>query len=110
MQDVQVIGEQALNTLQGGTTMVDIIIGSIAPTGIQPNKPGPGGAPIEAELLHVRDPRQRIVGPLGQERRKHPRKDPQNGKVLTLLIPDGTLLPKDFDVKKYKVLLRFMKK
>jgi hypothetical protein len=90
--------------------MVDIIIGSIAPAGIQPNKPGPSGAPIEAELLHVRDPRQRIVGPLGQERRKRQRQDPHNGKVLTLLIPDSTLLPKDFDVRRYKVLLRIMKK
>ena len=90
--------------------MVDIIIGSIAPTGPPTSKPGLGGAPVEAELLHVRDPRQRIVGPLGQERRKQPRQDPHNGKVLTLLIPDGTILPKDLDTKKYKVLLRFMKK
>lgn len=90
--------------------MVDIIIGSTMPIGPPTSKPGPSGAPIEAELLHVRDPRQRIVAPMGQERRKQPRQDPRKGKVLTLLIPDGTLLPKDFDVKKYKVLLRFMKK
>ena len=90
--------------------MVDIIIGAIPPAGYPAGKPGPSGAPIEAELLHVRDPRQRIAGPLGQERRKQPRQDPHNGKVLTLLIPDGTLLPKDFDIKKYKVLLRFMRK
>ena len=90
--------------------MVDIIIGSIEPVKSPVTKPGPGGAPIEAELLHVRDPRQRIIGPLGQERRKMPRQDPLNGKVLTLLIPDGTTLPKDLDIKKYKVLLRFMRK
>lgn len=90
--------------------MVDIIIGSIEPLGPSSNRPGPGGGPVEAELLHVREPRQRIVGPLGQERRKQPRQDPLNGKVLTLLIPDGANLPKDLDSKKYKVLLRFMKK
>lgn len=90
--------------------MVDIIIGSIEPIRSPTNKPGAGAAPIEAELLHVRDPRQRIIGPLGQERRKQPRQDPLNGKVLTLLIPDGTTLPKDLDNKKYKVLLRFMRK
>jgi len=90
--------------------MVDIIIGSIEPLGSPTNKPGSGGTPIEAELLHVRDPRQRIVGPLGQERRKQPRQDPQHGKVLTLLIPDSAILPKDLDVKKYKVLIRFMRK
>jgi len=90
--------------------MVDIIIGSIEPFGPPASKPGAGGTPIEAELLHVRDPRQRITGPLGQERRKQPRQDPQNGKVLTLLIPDSATLPKDLDIKKYKVLLRFKRK
>jgi len=90
--------------------MVDIIIGTIVPPGSPTNKPPTSGAPVEAELLHVREPRQRITGPLGQERRKQARRDPQNGRVLTLLIPDGTHLPKDLDGKTYKVLLRFMKK
>ena len=90
--------------------MVDIIIGSIEPLGPPPGHPGPTGAPVEAELLHVRDPRQRIAGPLGQERRKQPRQDPRKGKVLTLLIPDSAALPKDLDTRKYRVLLRFMKK
>jgi hypothetical protein len=90
--------------------MVDIIIGAISPTGPPVNKPGSGGAPVEAELLNIREPRQRIAEPLGQERRKQFRQDPQNGRVLTLLIPNSTILPKDLDGKKYKVLLRFMKK
>ncbi|ADW17076.1 hypothetical protein Despr_0902 [Desulfobulbus propionicus DSM 2032] len=90
--------------------MVDIIIGSTEPVGLPTGKPGPTGAPVEAELLHVREPRHRIVGPLGQERRRQQRQDPHNGKVLTLLIADGASLPKDLDIKKYKVLLRFMKK
>ncbi|MBV5317785.1 MAG: hypothetical protein JZU50_08240 [Desulfobulbaceae bacterium] len=90
--------------------MVDIIIGSIPPTGSPTNKPPASGVPVEAELLHIREPRQRITGPLGQERRKQARRDPLNGRVLTLLIPDGTHLPKDLDGKTYKVLLRFMKK
>lgn len=90
--------------------MVDIIIGSMAPIGPPVNKPGSGGAPVEAELLNIREPRQRIVGPLGQERRKQFRQDPQKGRVLTLLIPDGTILPKDLDGRKYKVMLRFTKK
>jgi hypothetical protein len=90
--------------------MVDIIIGSIEPLGSATNKPGPSGTLIEAELLHVRDPRQRVVGPIGPERRRQPRQDPFKGKVLTLLIPNSASLPKDLDIKKYKVLLRFMKK
>jgi len=90
--------------------MVNIIIGSIDPLGAPPGKSGPIGMPVEAEVLHVRDPRHRLVGPLGQERRKQPRKDPSSGKVLTLLIGDSTALPKDLNTKKYKVILRFVKK
>ena len=90
--------------------MVDIIIGSMAPAGPPASKPGLGGGLMEAELLHVRPPRQKAAGPSGQERRRQPRQDPPNGRVLTLLIPDGTVLPRDLDGKKYKVLLRFLKK
>lgn len=90
--------------------MVDIIIGGIEPIVSSTNKPGPSGGPVEAELLHIREPRQRIIGPLGQERRRQQRQDPQNGRVLTLLIPDGAILPKDLVISKYKVMLRFMKK
>ena len=90
--------------------MVDIIIGAMTPPGSSVNKPSAGGTPVEAELLNIREPRQRIQEPLGEERRKQFRQDPQNGRVLTLLIPNSTILPKDLDGKKYKVLLRFMKK
>ncbi len=90
--------------------MVDIIIGSIAPPGPPTGKSEPGGGLVEGELLNVREPRQRIIGPAGQERRRQPRQDPPSGRVLTLLIPDGKALPRDLDGKKYKVLLRFMKK
>ena len=71
--------------------MVDIIIGSINPPGAPADRtPQPGGL-VEAELLHVRPPRQRTVGPAGQERRKQVRRDPPNGRVLTLMI--GTANP-----------------
>jgi hypothetical protein len=90
--------------------MVDIIIGGVAPPGQPINRTGGGSAPVEAELLNIREPRQKIVGPLGQERRKQFRQDPQNGRVLTLLIPNSAILPKDLDGKKYKVILRFTKK
>ena len=90
--------------------MVDIIIGSIEPITPSPSHKQPSSAPLEAELLHIREPRQRVIGPKGEERRRQPRQDPQRGRVLTLLIPDGASLPKDLDIRKYKVLLRFMKK
>lgn len=90
--------------------MVDIIIGAIQPTGPPVNKPGTTAGAIEAELLNVREPRQAVSGPTGKERRKQFRQDPVNGRVLTVLVPNGTILPKDLDGKKYKLLLRFIKK
>ncbi|MGI6655834.1 MAG: hypothetical protein ACOX5Z_03210 [Desulfobulbus sp.] len=90
--------------------MVDIIIGAIEPIRPEFNKPQTGAPVVTAELLHIREPRQRVLGPVGTERRKQQRRDPANGKVLTLMIDDATLLPHDLDVGRYKVLLRFMKK
>ena len=90
--------------------MVDIVIGSIAPVRAPLDQPGPNGGQTEAEILHIRAPRQRVANAREQERRKLPRIDPPNSRVLTLLIPDGKVLPKDLDGKKYKLLIRFMKK
>lgn len=90
--------------------MVDIVIGAIPPTGPPVNKPGTAGGAIEAELLNIREPRQSIGQPAGKERRKQFRQDPANGRVLTLLVPNGTILPKDLDGRHYKVMLRFLKK
>lgn len=90
--------------------MVDIIIGSIEPLGPPAGKPGTGSSFITAELLHIRNPRQRVIGPIGQERRRQPRQDPFKGKVLTLLVADSAVLPKDLDTKNYQVLLRSKKK
>ncbi len=91
--------------------MVDIVIGSVNPIGSPVSKPGvtPGGT-VEAELLDIREPRHTITGPNGKERRKQFRQDPVNGRVLTILVPNGTILPKDLDARHYKVMLRFMKK
>lgn len=90
--------------------MVDIVIGAIQPTGPPVNKPGAAGGAIEAELLNIREPRQSIQRPAGKERRKQFRQDPAKGRVLTLLIPNGTILPKDLDERHYKVMVRFLKK
>ncbi|MDR2551006.1 MAG: hypothetical protein LBD10_12485 [Desulfobulbus sp.] len=87
--------------------MVDIIIGGIPPINplsSPPRKTGEGNM-FEAELLNVRDPRYR-----GAEAQRKGRLDPQRGRVLTLMVPDGTILPKDLAPGKYKVMLRFVKK
>ena len=89
---------------------MDIIIGSIPPIGPAPPKPPDGGHAIEAELLHVRHPRKGIAGPSGVERREKKVHDPRQGRILTLLIPQADLLPKDLDQGRYKVILRFVRK
>ncbi len=90
--------------------MVDIIIGQVAPTGPPTNRHSHTGTPIEAQILNIRDPRKNRVNPEGEERRKEFRQDPVNGRILTILVPNGISLPKDLDGKQYKVILRFMKK
>ncbi len=90
--------------------MVDIIIGEVQPVNQPVNKPATSASMLEAEILNIRPPRKRITGPEGKERRKQFRQDPRNAKVLTILIPDSTMLPKDLDIRTYKLMLRFMKK
>jgi len=90
--------------------MVDIIVGGIPPAGPSASATRSSAAVVEAELLNIRGPRQRITGPRGRERRKQFRQDPVGGKVLTVLVAKGTVLPKDLDCKNYKVALRFIKK
>ncbi len=65
---------------------------------------------VEAKLLHVRKPRKGIAGPSGMERRQKQTQDPLKGRVLTVLVPDAALLPKDIENSEYRVMLRFSKK
>ncbi len=89
---------------------MEIIVGNIRPLASQPAKsPGYDTTAIEAEVLHVRPPRQGIAGPSGAERREKKTNDPRTGKVLTLMIPDGSKLPHDIETSQYKVMLRFQK-
>ncbi|MBM9511333.1 hypothetical protein [Desulfogranum marinum] len=90
--------------------MVDIIIGQVQPIGPPVKKTDTNSISVEAEILNVRPPRKQITRPAGEERRKQFRQDPHNGQVLTLLVPNGMTLPKDLDGKKYKVVMRIVKK
>ena len=89
---------------------MDIIIGSVPPVGPGPARPKEAGQTVEADLLHVRPPRKGIAGPSGVERRGKKVHDPLQGRILTLLIPNADLLPKDVGQGRYKVLLRFIRK
>ena len=90
--------------------MVDIMVGGIPPAGPPVSSTRPTAAGVEAELLNIRSPRKRITGPKGRERRKQFRQDPVSGKVLTILVANGNILPRDLNTRDYKLVLRFVKK
>jgi hypothetical protein len=90
---------------------MEIIIGAIQPpalpvvrSSVLPNEL------IEGKLLHVRPPRKGIAGPSGMERRGRETKDPAKGKVLTVMVPDGDLLPRDIDPNDYALVIRLKRK
>lgn len=90
---------------------MEIIIGSIPPLAQQRQKGAQARESepvIPAQLLHVRPPRKGIAGPSGMERRKKQVNDPHRGRVLTILVPDGRLLPTDIESGSYDVILRFI--
>ncbi len=90
---------------------MEIIIGKIPPLQDRGQKKQPRvGAPIDAQLLHVRPPRQGVAGPSGMERRNKKAKDPRGGRVLTIMVPDATLLPPDIDSAGYDVSLRLIRR
>ena len=90
---------------------MEIIIGSIPPLPAQSKKtPEKNAQFIEAQLLHVRPPRKGIAGPSGMERRTKQAKDPLKGRVLTIMIPDGSLLPSDIDGGGYNLSIRLVRK
>ncbi len=90
---------------------MEIIIGSIPPLKAQGQKlPSATKLAIDAQLLHVRLPRKGTAGPSGMERRNKQANDPQTGRVLTIMVPDGRLLPSDIDTANYDVSLRFIRR
>lgn len=90
---------------------MEIIVGSIPPVQPQNTKPPQrSGQAIEAQLLHVRPPRQGIAGPSGRERRNKQVNDPRTARILTIMVPDARLLPPDLDSEKYDVSLRLIRK
>ena len=90
---------------------MEIVIGSIPPLPSQSQKPPQKrGQFIEAQLLHIRPPRKGIAGPSGMERRNKQGKDPQKGRVLTIMVPDGSLLPSDIESARYDISIRLIRR
>lgn len=90
---------------------MEIIIGSIPPPPAQGQKlPQKGSSFVEAQLLHVRPPRKGIAGPSGRERRTKQGSDPRKGRVLTIMVPDASLLPPDIETGRYDVSIRLIRR
>lgn len=90
---------------------MEIVIGSIPPLQPQGQKMVQKGTTfIEGQLLHVRAPRKGVAGPSGRERRTKQSSDPRKGRVLTIMVPDGALLPADIDTGRYEVTIRLVRR
>jgi hypothetical protein len=92
---------------------VDIKVGSTPAIGDpRPRRAGENEA-VEARLLAVRSPRRRAGGgpPQGSERRStEEQRDPLTGRVLVLMIPDGSRLPDGLESGQWRVFLRFARR
>ena len=93
---------------------MDIRVGAVAPVASPADKTLSPIAGIEARLLAVRPPRSRGQGPpqgrTDLRRRDSPAQDPPDARVLILMVPDGTRIPKDIDTQAYRVFVRFAKR
>ena len=93
---------------------MEIIIGSVTPIKSSVGKgKGIRGRLVEADVLNIRSPRRRKERPhngLNQRRASKKAYDPTNGRVMTLMVPDGYELPKDVEYGDYRVFLKSVPK
>lgn len=95
---------------------IDITIGAVDRTGDASGRSGGGTTSVsvlEGRILSVRRPRRKASGgSRGERRRAHSSqaRDPLGAQVVTLLIPDGHLLPENLVKGSYRALVRFVKR
>ena len=92
---------------------MEIIVGKMAETGssLQRGHPhGRGSGDVPVRVLKVRSARSRRPERLvARERRGEAEEaDPVRGKVLVLMVPDGTRLPQDLETGNYQIRLRIV--
>ena len=92
---------------------MDIRVGVTPDVGAPADSTADRGSTVEAKVLGVRAPRRRTEGPppkKGERRGATPARDPVNGRVLILMIPDGSRLPKGIENGNYRIFLRFARR
>lgn len=92
---------------------MDLVIGRIPAVGPANDKRADQGTPVEARVLHIRQPRRsRNPDKVKDARRApaSPQADPPGARVLILLVPEAFKLPDDLDKSNYRVFLRFVKR
>ena len=90
--------------------MVDFIVGPVSPVrGEQQGVEARHGEPVQGVVLAVRNSRRHASDGTAPERRQAPgRRDPAGAQVLTILIPDGSAVPRDLAGGNYRVVVRFV--
>ena len=92
---------------------MDILIGRGPAIGSPADRAPVQRGAVEAKLLAVRNPRRQRKGPpppASERREAGAEPDPATGRVLVLLIPDGSRLPEGIEKGSYRVFLRFAKR
>ncbi len=92
---------------------MDIRVGGSPPIGGPGDNASTRTGGVEAKILAVRKPRRRAVGPPSKDserREESADRDPLTGRVLVLLIPDGSRLPDGIESGEFRVFLRFARR
>ena len=92
---------------------MDIKVGQTAAIGARADQAAKSGGFVEGRILAIRAPRRSPQGPPRdrvERRATTKQRDPVNGKVLVLLVPDRTALPADLEQGGYRVFLRFARR
>ncbi len=92
---------------------LDIRVGSTTNVGKKDDARVGRTAGVEARVLAVRRPRRQSVGRPGpgpERRETDEQSDPLTGRVLVLMIPDGSRLPEGIEAGQYRVFLRFARR
>jgi len=93
---------------------MDIRVGAVTPVASAAEKILSPISGIEARLLAVRPSRSRGKGPpqdrSDRRRPDSPPQDPPDARVIVLMVPEGTRVPKDIDTQAYRVFIRFARR